>query len=1251
MDGRLEIIVNDLWEFKLVHEGEEYSEDGFIQVDLPHDWLIYDCDNLYENGTGYYKKQFAVEKKPGKRYLMNFDGVYMNSVIFVNGKEVGSNRYGYSPFEIDITDHIKDMNDHKGLDGVNELMLVIHHESPNSRWYSGAGIYRDVTFKEVNETHIATDGVYVYTQHLDDGTRGKWKVTADIEIEGQDNGTLEFSFDIIRKPVSKNAGECICRDVSFDDIPEYLYADDLSEVHGDSSDTGREGEKVVFTQGETIPVNVKTSDNVNEPSTGSRFYRTEFILENGRVWDITSPENYELLVTVKDRGEIIDTYKTGFGLRTIEYTTDNGFFLNGRHIKINGACEHHDLGLFGAAFNKDAMRRKFTMLKNMGVNAVRTSHNMPAKILMELADEMGIMIDSEGFDMWRRSKTEYDYARFFEENYRKDIRSWVRRDRNHPSVIMWSIGNEIYDCHADYTAPALTLDMKTRVEAYDYAGNAPVTHASNFMAWEGARNCTDVLKMAGYNYGERLYDEQHKDHPDWKIYGSETCSTVQSRGIYHFPLSASVMADDDEQCSSLGNCTTSWGAPSTDYVLTMDRDRTYSQGQFIWTGFDYIGEPTPYHTKNSYFGQLDTAGFPKDTYYMFKGSWTDPKKAPFVHIFPYWDFNEGQLIDVRTASNCDKVELYFKPEEDDIPGNPYTYGEYNLIGSASIDHYHGDVLTPSWQIPFYKGKLKAVAYLNGTEAATEKIRSFGDADRLVINENYRGEDTLFFEIGAVDKDGKPVENANNRVHVVVTGAGALIGLDNGDSTDNENYKCDNRRLFSGKLLVAVSTKGKYGKLKLVVTSEKLRSAEYNMYVENTADPGDINSTPAVDYGGFVLRGAPVVSDNMLLRNIYGPRGFKPVSKEIPVRNIKLRIVDTDNVAEDDTKLYDRVFTPDRKEMLIKAEICPENATYSEIKWIAVNDKAVPTNIVKTEPFDTPEGQFYKLHALGDGEFRLRALAYNGERVAKVISVLEFKAEGLGKAFINPYEFVSGSLYTDAKGEIGNGNEKGIATPRGEDSYFGFENVDFGEIGSDEVTIPIFTLNDEEYKLGIWEGKPDAPGSTLLCDGRYKMKSIWNVYQPATFTLSKKLKGVTSIYFTADDKYHFKGFEFKKPDKAYEKLYLRQRSRIYGDTFTEEGDATTGIGNNVTIEFDGMDFGDTPAAKVVICGRSKLKNNSIHIKFDGDEGTKTDMIEFEGSDEYVERTFDISGAKGMNTVGFVFLPGCDFDFMYFKFIKK
>ena len=1255
--SRAEKLFNDNWEFQLVKPGETYKEDGYTPVNIPHDWLIYDCDNLYADGTGYYKKIFDLAKKPGKKYYINFDGVYMDSTVYVNGKEAGVNRYGYSSFEFDITDFL--------VNGENEIKVEIRHKSPNTRWYSGAGIFRDVTFIEVNDIHIAGSGVYVFTELLSGkpsyevkipgikdtapnndsqgkSDRGKWRVTADIEVLGLDESTkkdIEFDFNIAHKPVSSKAGECICRNVDFSDIPSYYYAENT-------------GDKVDYSLSDSNASGSLVKDEYGEYTV----FRNEFVIENGRVWDITSPENYLLEITLKYKGETVDTFITGFGLRTIEYTTDDGFFLNGRHVKINGVCEHHDFGLFGAAFNKDAMRRKFATLKQMGVNAVRTSHNMPAKLLMELADEMGIMIDSEAFDMWRRPKTEYDYARFFEENYKKDIRSWVRRDRNHPSVIMWSIGNEIYDCHADETAPELTADMKKTVETYDYEINAPATHASNFMGWAGARKCADVLKMAGYNYGERLYDEQHKDHPDWKIYGSETCSTVQSRGIYHFPLSVSVMADDDEQCSSLGNCTTSWGAPSTEYVITMDRDRKYSQGQFLWTGFDYIGEPTPYHTKNSYFGQIDTAGFPKDTYYLFKSSWTDAKKAPFVHIFPYWDFNEGQIIDVRAASNCDRVALFFKAEyalncqdiNDNCCGKSNSISDngtenslvgYTLIGESDLDHVNGNVVAPAWQISYRKGILKAVAYMDGEIAAVTEVKSFGDAVALSVKENFKDGDTIFLEIFAVDENGIPVENASNRVKVTVEGAGELAGLDNGDSTDNDNYKCDFRRLFSGKLLAAISTKGRSGKLKVTVSSVGLKPAEYSsdINIENS----DSNSSSSDEH-----RKSNTLSfdstDKFFEKNLKNANISDELLNEVPVRNIKLEIVDGDQ--------FDRSFNSECKELTIKAVICPENATYSDIKWVAVNEKAVPTNIVDVEPFDTVEGHFCKLKAKGDGEFRLRALCYNGERVAKVISVLEFKITGLGKAFINPYEFISGSLYTDSNGEIGNGNEKGIATPRGEKSYFGFENLDFGEIGSDEVTVPIFTLNDSEYKLGIWEGRPNEPGSTFLCDGRYCKKMIWNTYQPETFKLNKKLTGVTSIYFTADDKYHFKGFSFKEPDKAYETLYLKQRSRIYGDTFTVDGDSITGIGNNVTIEFDGMDFGDTPAKKLVICGRSKLANNSIHLKFDGEEGVKTELIEFAGSDTYVEREFDISGTIGKNTVGFVFLPGCDFDFKYFKFVR-
>ena len=1192
-DIRTEALFNNGWKFCVIKEGEPLKEEAFLPVFLPHDWLIYDSKNLYADGVGYYKKVFSLDKKTGKSYLINFDGVYMDSTVYVNGSEAGVNRYGYSPFEYDITELLKN--------GDNEIRVEIRHFSPNSRWYSGAGIYRDVVFKEVNEKHISSDGVYVYSRPLDEkeieGFKAEgcfkglgdlssvWLVTLEVELQGEDNGNgckgcddTAFSYDVEYLPASEENSKCICRNTDFSDIPASLKTDKKSEY--------------------AFKDITKLSDDK---------YRIELFINNAHVWDITRPDLYRLKLKALCEGSVFDAYETVFGLRTAVFTTDKGFFLNGRHIKINGVCEHHDLGLFGAAFNRDAMKRKFKMLKEMGVNAVRTSHNMPAKELLELADEMGILVDCEGFDMWKRPKTEFDYARFFEENYSKDIRTWVRRDRNHPSIIMWSIGNEIYDCHADESAPKLTKDMKETVEKYDHAHNGVVTHGSNFMAWEGARKCTDVLKLAGYNYGERLYDIQHAKHPDWMIYGSETASTVQSRGIYHFPLNVTSMADDDEQCSSLGNCSTSWGAPNTEYVITMDRDRVFSQGQFIWTGFDYIGEPTPYHTKNSYFGQIDTAGFPKDSFYIYKGSWTDPEKEPFVHIFPYWDFNEGELIDVRVATNCDRIELFFNGE---------------LTGSADIDHEKGKILVPGWQIPYKKGVIKAVGYLKGEKKAEKEICSFGDPVALCIKENYHGDNTAFFEISTVDENGVTVENSASRVFVEVEN-GELLGLDNGDSTDEENYKVSSRRLFSGKLLAAVSYGKDKGELKVKVSSEGLKSADITVDV----------SKPGVSYPeGFTEK-------VLFKKNIEELEKNRDLVKEVPVRNILIKCDEN------------RAFNKDSREITVEAVLLPGNYSYSRIEWTAVNDKAVKTNIVKLTPFEEDGRHFCRLTALGDGSFRLRTLCYNGGRVAKVISFMKFTATGLGKAYIDPYSFISGSLYTDSLGDIGNGNEKGITTPRGEDSYFGFENVDFGDIGSDEITIPIFTLNDDEYSIGIWEGKPGLKDSTLLCDGKYKKKSIWNVYQPETYKLNKKLKGLTNLYFTADDKYHFKGFEFKKPDKAYETLSAMNRSRIYGDTFKEEGECITGIGNNVTIEFDDMDFGEKAPCRVIICGRSKLKNNSIHLKFDGAEGAKTELLEFEGSDEYTERSFDINGASGQNTVGFVFLPGCDFDLKYFKFIKE
>ncbi|MCL2017139.1 MAG: DUF4982 domain-containing protein [Defluviitaleaceae bacterium] len=676
-------------------------------VTLPHDWLIADSNNLYETSIGYYKKAWdASDLQPGQRAILCFDGVYMDCELFVNSQLVGVWKYGYTAFHFDITDFINLLDP-----ADNTIMLKVNYQSPNSRWYTGAGIYRDCYLLIKNSTRFAIDGIYINTKrHLND----VWhiNVAAEVVSSGNETYTVQHKVDSLS--------------VGIKTLP-----------HGD----------IEFT--------------------------------SPQLWSLFNPVCYVIISELLVNGQVVDKVSTRFGFREIKFDPQKGFFLNGRNIKINGVCQHHDLGALGAAVHPDALRRQLIMLKSMGVNAIRTAHNPPAKIFMELADEMGFLIMSEISDMWKRPKNKYDYARFFEDWIEKDVAAWIRRDRNCPSIIMWSVGNEIYDTHADYVDGLLTLQrLVGLVRQHDPGEHAHITLCSNYMAWENTQKCVEILKLVGYNYAEYLYDEHHAAHPDWIIYGGETASTVQSRGVYHFPLTASVLSDDDLQCSSLGNSTTSWGAKSAEHCIKDHRDRSFIFGQFIWTGTDYIGEPTPYHTKNSYFGQIDTAGFPKDSYYIFKAGWTDHRRTPFVHILPYWDWSAGQPIDVRVCSNVSKVELFLNNKS---------------LGVQDID------LVGNYIVPYESGTLRACAYArNGSVIAEDFRYSFGDAVQLKLHHTSVGE-LVFTDIIAVDASGKPVENANNRVNITITD-GELLGTDNGDSTDRESYKSASKRLFNGKLL-------------------------------------------------------------------------------------------------------------------------------------------------------------------------------------------------------------------------------------------------------------------------------------------------------------------------------------------------------------------------------------------------------------------------------------------------------------------
>ncbi len=1127
-------LFNDNWFFCKTDLNGTIDVCDFKPVEIPHDFLIYNTKNLYENSVGWYKKEFNLSDfdKNLEDYLIRFDGVYMDSTIYLNGKLVGEWKYGYSTFEVDLT---------KEMEEKNTLIVRVVHQSPNSRWYSGAGIYRNVYFKRKAKSHILSDSLYIHTQEKENNL---WELKVDSKIKNAEN------IDNILIKLSLN------------------------------------------------------NETVFEHSTGSDSDLKEVLsISNPKIWDIDTPENlYKLRVSLIKNNEVVDYQETTLGFRTIVFDLDNGFILNGRKVPLQGVCQHHDLGGLGAAFNKKALKRQLSILKEMGTNAIRTAHNMPAKELMELADEMGILICSEALDMWESSKTPYDYGRFFDQWVEKDFESWINRDRNHPSLIMWSIGNEIHDTHASLHGVDITKRLVALVEKYDYYGNAVSTIGSNYMLWDNAPKCADVVKFAGYNYAEQLYNPHHEKYPDWYIYGSETSSVVQSRGIYHFPLKKSVLSDDDEQCSALGNSSTSWGAKSMEAVIINHR-QPHVLGQFIWTGTDYIGEPTPYQTKNSYFGQIDTAGFKKDSFYFYQAEWTNYKTNPMIHIFPYWDFSNGQKIDIRVCSNAPKIELYLNDK---------------LIGSENIDHTNGTKLIPSWTIPYESGTLKAIAYDENNNVIAEDIqKSYGNGVKLSLNTLDTqvladGKDLAFIEINVLDENGTVVQNANNRVEVNVTGCGRLIALDNGDSTDFEQYKGTSRRLFSGKLLAIVAPTYESGEINITVSSPNLPSEK--LVIQSNKSDLTINNT---------LGHSNYLDSNKESEQI----------TEIPVRKIELIL---------ERNLLNSV----ESTTLVTAKIHPDNATYKEVQWRLTNEAGIDSNIATFEVVG--ENQIL-VKGLSDGEAFVRCSTKNGRDKTNLYSLIELTLEDLGSNYFDPYSFISAGLYTKSNVELTNGNDRGVATLRSGESHVIFENINFGDFGSNAFDIDIFAMDQEAFEFEVWVGNPEEKDSEKLATLSYDLGSKWNVYKTVRYTLPKRLSGIQTIAFVITRKIHIKGFTFVKQNKAYEKLYVStDKNSIYGDTFTLTNDFIKGIGNNVTIGFENMNFKEKAVSKITICGQTPIDINTIQIRCTSENGVIIEELPFTKSNDFKEMTFDFPELNEVYDIDFIFLPGSNFNFQWFMF---
>ena len=760
------------WKFMLADKPEmakaDFDDSGWRKLDVPHDWAI-EGDFYVGNpsgagggalpgGIGWYRKHFVIESGEltvlNSRIFIEFDGVYMNSTVYVNGQEVGYRPYGYSSFEYEITPYLKEGNNVVAV-------KVDNSDQPNSRWYSGCGIYRHVWLAKTASVHVAHWGVYANSSV----TKGKGRVDIDVTLDGK--GSVEnMLIDPRGKIVGKSKGQ-------------------------------------------------KSAITIAKPM----------------LWSCEQPNIYKVRTIVKVGGKVVDTYETTTGFRSFKFDAKTGFWLNGKNMKINGVCEHHDLGCLGAALNEDALHRKLTKLKAMGVNSIRTSHNPPAPELLNMCDTMGLIVMDESFDMWRRKKTQNDYARFFDEWHERDLSDLILRDRNHPSILMWSIGNEVLEqwssaeadtlsleqanliLNAGHDASTLAKDGELSVQSLltqhlaeivkRYDTSRPITAGCNEPDPGNHLFKSGALDIIGFNYHHQWVKDVPKNFPGKPFIFSESVSALQTRGNYMMPSDSVFKApkewwlpytDPSYMCSSYDNMHASW---SSTHEETWDvvKHNDFVGGQYIWTGFDYIGEPTPYGfpARSSYFGIIDLAGFPKDTYYMYQSEWT-PK--PMLHLFPHWNWIPGEEIDMWCYYNgADEVELF-------VNGVSKGVKSKSQQGDALVTEYH-----VGWRVTFDPGEIKAVSRKDGKVVCEQTIRTAGAPDHIRLSVDYQGKETTFIKAEVVDKDGNICPWAEDQICFIFEGEGGILGTDNGCQTSMERFTSPLRRAFFGKCLVVVKGKG------------------------------------------------------------------------------------------------------------------------------------------------------------------------------------------------------------------------------------------------------------------------------------------------------------------------------------------------------------------------------------------------------------------------------------------------------------
>ncbi len=780
------VSVDDGWRFlKGDAPGAEqpsYDDSHWRALNLPHDWAIegpFDPKlNPHEGalpdfGTGWYRKHFYMPAPSrGKHVWIEFDGAMNNATVWLNGKQLGGRPYGYIGFGFDLTPYLKFGSEE------NVIAVRLTPEEQSSRWYPGAGIYRNVWLNITGPVHVSRWGTYVTTPEVTDKA-AKIHVVTMIQ-----NGATPV--DLVTTVLDAQ-GKQVARAVT----PTDLSAN--GETH------------------------VATTIDVPDPHR----------------WDVDDPYLYTLVSTVRSGGKDVDRYTTPFGIRTVEWSPTD-LKLNGRSIRLKGVCDHHDLGALGAAVNRRATERQLQILKAMGVNAIRTSHNPPSPELLELADRLGFLVMDEAFDMWQIAKVKNGYSKYFDEWSERDLTDQIRRDRNHPSVILWSIGNEIEE---QRSPDGWKIARRLVGICHREDPTRPTTSAMN-MPREAIKNkFADELDVKGFNYSERGYAEILATHPDWIVLASETESVVSSRGVYHLPIEK-YQKHPSHQLSSYDIIAPPW-AYTADVEFAAQEKNPRMLGEFVWTGFDYIGEPTPYFNRNadreadwparsSYFGIVDLAGFPKDRYYLYQSQWTS---KPMVHVLPHWNWagREGQPIPVMVYTNADEAELFLNGRSLGKKKRWSEPVELPVGKKVSDDLKFSSKYRLLWQVPYEPGTLKVVAYKDGKQVATDERKTAGPPsqirlipDRAQISAD--GEDLSFVTVRVEDKDGNLVPEADNLVHFKVSGAGKIEAVDNGNAATTEPFQADYRKAFSGMALLIVRPSKQPGNITIMATGEGLKNA-------------------------------------------------------------------------------------------------------------------------------------------------------------------------------------------------------------------------------------------------------------------------------------------------------------------------------------------------------------------------------------------------------------------------------------------